>query len=62
MQEREIEFYSKSVYGVTHEYIKDEKLAYNIQALTGTKTLLPVQKKALENLGFTFVEVLAPKK
>jgi len=43
-------------------YIADQAQAQLIGALTNTKTLLPYHKKALEALGFTFEEVIAPKK
>lgn len=57
-----IQFYTRSVYGNDNMYIADQAQAQLIGALTNTKTLLPYHKKALEALGFTFEEVIAPKK
>ncbi len=57
-----IKYYTRSVYGNDNIYIADSEQAQLVFALTGTKTLLPHQKSALEALGFTFEEVLAPKK
>lgn len=52
-----IEYYKKSNYGTTHMYIKSShKDAIN--KLTNAKTLTPVNMKALEELDFTFKEVM----
>lgn len=58
----EIQYYTKQVYGKTLEYIKDQKQAQQISALTGSKTLTPAQKSAFENLGCTFVRTFEPTK
>lgn len=57
-----IEFYTRNVYGVEHRYIVNEELSNTIQTLTGRKTILKSDMRALEKLGFVFIEVLAPKK
>lgn len=62
-----IQFYKKSVWGNTHYYIAAhlgadmQEIAQNVQRLTGQKTLSAWHQKALINLGFSFVEVIAPE-
>lgn len=56
-----IEFYAKSNYGRINFYIKDEKVAKAISNLTGKKTIDEFDIKNLEELGFTFTEVIAPR-
>jgi hypothetical protein len=56
-----IDFYSKNVYGEWKMYIKDDEMAAKIEAITKQKTLTEWAKVALENLGFTFTEVIAPR-
>jgi hypothetical protein len=58
---QEITFYRRSVYGVEHMYIAEPTMAGKVQKLTGTKTLLPIHKRALEEMGYTFSEVLPPR-
>lgn len=58
--ENTIEFFRKNVYGNQYMYVADKTTASHIAVLTDALTLLPSAKKALEALGFTFVEVLAP--
>jgi hypothetical protein len=60
MKNTTIEFYRKEVYGLEKKYVVDPKLAETIQTLTGRKTLLDSDIKALTTLGFTFKEVLKP--
>ena len=62
MENNHIEFFTRSVYGNTHMYIADAKMQDLISQLTGTVTLLEHHKSVLEQLGFTFEEVFAPKK
>lgn len=57
-----IKFYEKSVYGNQMMYIADKKQAESITRLTGQKSLTSGAFKALQELGFTFEEVIAPKK
>lgn len=56
-----IEFYSKSNYGNDLKYIVDPKIAKAVTRLTGMKTITAHVIQGLEELGFTFKEVLAPK-
>lgn len=56
-----IEYYIKNVYGNECRYILDEKIANIISGLTGQKTLLIRHMDLLEDLGFTFTQVLPPK-
>ena len=53
-----IEFYIKNVYGKENIYNKDENIAKNIQTLTTKKTIDKNDMQALENLGFTFKQVI----
>lgn len=57
-----IEIYTKNVYGNELTYFVDSKEATAIRILTSQKTLSEGNRKALETLGFTFEEILAPKK
>ena len=57
-----IEFYRKNVYGNELMYIVDIKIQQAVKTLTGQKSLTPNVRGALEELGFTFTEVLAPLK
>ena len=59
---KEIEFYTKEVYGLPKKYVVDNELANTIATLTGRKTLLDSDVKALEKLGFVLKEVLRPIK
>jgi len=59
---KEIEFYTKEVYGLPKKYVVDNELANTIATLTGRKTLLDSDVKALEKLGFVLKEVLRPTK
>ncbi len=52
-----IEYYRKENYGNKHLYIKDANLAHSISLLTGKKTLLPEHILALQQMGYTMVEV-----
>lgn len=56
-----ITYYAKSVYGEYKLYISDPDIARKIQALTGQKTLTDWAQKALEDLGYQFQEVIAPR-
>ena len=58
----EIEFYKKTVYGNELGYIKDTKLAHAVYCISGKTTLCNTTMKGLAMLGFTFKEVLPPKK
>ncbi len=53
-----IEYYTKTVYGIDKMYVKDEKTAQAISSLTNQKTLTEQAKTALESLGFKFNEVI----
>lgn len=55
-----IQFFRREVYGNVLFYIKDPAISCQVAILTGKKTLLPDHKQALESLGLTFEEVLAP--
>lgn len=55
-----IEIYKKSNYGLECFYIKDPDIASCINMLTGQKTLTTKTMKALKDLGFELVEVIAP--
>lgn len=57
----EIEYYSKDVYGSSLMYVKDEDQARAITTLTNKKTIGEWDIKAMEKLGFSFTEVLAPR-
>jgi len=59
---KEVEFYAKENYGTTMFYLVDKILLINIEALTGRKTLTARDFIALENLGFTFREVINPNR
>lgn len=59
---KEIEIYTKNVYGVERMYVKDEEVAGIIFRVTGKKTLDDMTKRHLEMLGVTFKEVLPIKK
>ena len=56
-----IKYYTKNVYGNELRYILDKEISYNIQHLTGQNTISLYHIGALENLGFTFEQVLEPK-
>ena len=55
-----INIYRKEVYGTTMFYIVDFKTANAVRNLTGAKTQTNQAKSALEDLGFTFTEVINP--
>ena len=55
-----IEIYRKSNYGRTSYYVKGIKQAEAIQRIAQTKNLPDNVKLGLEELGFTFIEVIAP--
>lgn len=57
----EINYYVKSVYGNEMAYIADTKKLQAISILTGQKTLSARHMEALEELGFSFKEVIAPR-
>lgn len=57
-----IEYYIARVYGRAHLYIADKKIAETISILTGRKVLIPEHKKALEDLGLTFKQIVTPEK
>lgn len=59
---KEIEIYTKNVYGVERMYVKDEEVAGIIFRVTGKKTLDDITKQYFEMLGVTFKEVLPIKK
>lgn len=52
-----IYYYTKSQYGQKRHYLADPDIARIVEELTGLKTLIPKHMTALEDLGFTFVEV-----
>jgi hypothetical protein len=56
-----INYYIKNVYGLERIYISDPDVAIAIQKLTNQKTIDSRHIEALENLGFTFEQVLPPK-
>ena len=56
-----IQIYTRNVYGRFLVYVFDSEQAANLVALTGSKTLESRHVAALENLGFTFVNVPDPK-
>ena len=58
----EIEYYVKNVYGIDIWYVKDDHLREVIKCLTGRETITSYIFEGLKELGFTFKEVLAPKK
>jgi hypothetical protein len=55
-----IAIYKKNNYGIVSWYVLDTTQAEAISALTGKKTISNSNMKALEVLGFTFTEVIAP--
>lgn len=57
----EIKFYVKHVYGNETMYVLDADKAAAISTITREKTLTMRAVRGLEVLGFTFVEVLAPR-
>lgn len=57
-----INFFVKTNWGNDHFYIENEPFKTNVEALTGRKTLNAKDFTALENLGFTFEEVLNPER
>ena len=57
----QIDYYTKSVYGLDKNYAADPTMAAALTALTGTKTLLPEHMEALKALGFTLSLVLQPE-
>ena len=58
---QEIQYYIKTVYGNNLMYIVDEEVRVAIQRLTGQRTLTEEAKQALQDLGFTFNQVLPPR-
>lgn len=58
MQNKDIEFYVKNVYGNPLAYVKDRELALAIKALTKQETLSANHMEGLKRLGFRFVQVL----
>lgn len=62
MKNQTIEIYRKNVYGNENIYIKDQKIAVAVGELTGKVTIDARDMKCLEFLGFTFQEVLPPRK
>ncbi len=56
-----INYYIKQVYGKDTLYIEDEKTATIVKKLTGLKTLTMDTKCAMEELGFTFSQILKPQ-
>lgn len=57
-----IEFYTKQVYGNDTQYVCESHIRSAIMAMTGQKTLTASTRHGLEQLGFTFIQVLPPKK
>jgi hypothetical protein len=55
-----IQFFVRNVYGIPHKYMVDSKEAEAIRHLTSCTTLRETDKKALEDLGVTFEQVLDP--
>ena len=55
-----IRFFARDVYGVTKFYATDK--AYEIETLSGQKTLTARTFSAMESLGFRFEEVLDPER
>lgn len=53
---KEIRYYSKNTYGNVFNYPID--YVVELETLTGMKTLAARNIKALEGMGFSFVEVL----
>lgn len=56
----EIQYYKKNVYGKLNLYVKDNEQASWIMALTRRTTITVRDIIALQKLGHTFVEVVAP--
>ncbi len=56
-----IDFYTKNVYGNDLMYVSDPQIECHITSLTGRVTITNSDMFALQRLGFTFTEVLAPK-
>lgn len=61
-----IYFYCKCNYGTNHLYLAtrnadEQKMARAISNLTMTTTLAERHMHALVDLGFTFVEIIAPR-
>lgn len=53
-----IDFCVRQVYGLNKMYITDLKIAEIVSRLTGERTLTKRAKEALEDLGFTFKQVI----
>lgn len=60
MDNKEIEYYTREVWGVRRHYIKDVETAKAVTMLTNRATLDMKDFIALETLGFTFKQVLPP--
>lgn len=59
--DKEIKFYTKSVYGNDNIYIADMRTKNLVATLTHKETINTSDMLALEELGFIFKEVLVPK-
>lgn len=59
MENKEIEYYAKEVWGNRRCYAKDAEIAKAITTLTNRATLDAKDFAALEVLGFTFKQVLS---
>lgn len=55
----EIKIYCKDVYGKSCAYVADKEQAEAIKLITGQRTLTGNVMAGLEQLGFTFTEILA---
>lgn len=63
MNKKTIEYYRKSNYGTTHEYVLRKGDADILQRLTGKKTIDGVTRELVRDLSgghVTFLEVFAP--
>jgi hypothetical protein len=56
-----LHYYTRSVCGNFNAYLVDCPQAYAIRALTGRKILFGSDTRALEALGFEFVQVVDPE-
>lgn len=57
-----VRYYVRVVYGRRTMYIVDGDTARAVSELTGRKVLTESNKRAFESLGFSFHEVMEPRK
>lgn len=58
---KNIQYYTKHVYGIAKDYALDKTINEAVQLLNGHTTMTDQDKKALELLGYSFTKVLQPE-